>query len=97
MNTVNIVGKILENPEKSVSSSGVKLARFKIGVEKNKEDSTAIDVFEVVVFRELADADLQVGQYVGVTGKLSSNNYEKDGKKYYNCSLVGNSLSLCTN
>lgn len=92
MNSVNIAGKVIEEPVKSQSSNGINLARFKLSVDKSAKDSGA-DVFEVVVFRELADIELQNGQYIGVTGKLVSNNLEKEDKKYYNCSIVGNAIT----
>ena len=95
MNSVNIVGKLIDDPIKSTSSNGLSIMRFKLAVDKtNKTDNTAYDVFEVTVFRELADLKLDIGQIVGVTGKLVSNNYEKEGKNYYNCSIVGNYLSV---
>lgn len=96
MNTLIIAGKVVEEPQKSVSSNGVNIARFKMAVDKNGKDGSVngYDLFEVVVFRELADVNLEVGQFVGVTGKISANNYEKEGKSYYNCSVIGNVISL---
>lgn len=99
MNTVNIAGKIIEDPVKSTSSSGIKLAKLKLAVDKHdKEGKTnGDDSYEIIVFRELADLNLKAGQYIGVSGKLTANNYDKDGKVYYNCSIVGNSISLLGN
>lgn len=96
MNSVNIAGRITEEPLQSVSSSGLNIARFKIAVDKTNKDSNGntYDIFEVVVFKDLANLDLKLGQFVGITGKLTANNYEKDGKAYYNCSIVGNVVSL---
>lgn len=95
MNSVNIAGKVIDDPVRSTSSNGLAIMRFKLSVDKpNKSDASQYDVYEVTVFRDLAEAKLDIGQYVGVTGKLVSNNYEKEGKTYYNCSVVGNSISL---
>lgn len=93
MNSVNIAGRILDEPSKSRSANGIDLMRFKMAVDKTGKDS-GFDVFEVVVFRELAETKLDIGQFVGVSGKLISNNYEKDDKKYYNCNVVGTSISM---
>ena len=93
MNSVNIAGRVLDEPSKSQSSNGISLARFKMAVDKAGKDSV-YDVFEVVVFRELADLKLEIGQFIGVTGKLVSNNFEKEDKKYYNCSVIGNAISM---
>ena len=96
MNEVNIIGRLLEQPEKALSSNGIKFAKFKLAVDKANKDGEAngYDVFEVVVFRDVADTDMNVGQFIGITGRLSANNYEKDGKAYYNCSIIGNNITL---
>lgn len=95
MNSVNFAGKVIDDPVKSNTSNGLSIMRFKVSVDKtNKSDASGYDVFEVTVFRELADIKLDIGQMVGVTGKLVSNNFEKEGKTYYNCSIVGNSITL---
>lgn len=98
MNSVNIAGKIIDDPVRSKGSSGINFARFKIAVDKNKDvNGNGYDVFEIVVFRELADLKYEIGQFVGVTGKLQANNYDKEGKSYYNCSIVGNSITMLGN
>jgi len=96
MNTVNIAGKVVEEPQKSTSSNGVNLAKFQISVDKTNKDGSlnGYDLYEICVFRELADIQLKKGQFIGVTGKLTANNYEKDGKSYFNCSIVGNNICL---
>lgn len=99
MNTVNLAGRIADDPVKSTSSNGLAFTKFKITVDKNGKEgnSNGYDIFEVVVFRELADIKLKVGQFVGVTGKLSANNYEKEDKSFFNCSIIGNAVTLLGN
>lgn len=98
MNSLNIAGRITEEPLKSKSANGLDFAKFKIAVDKVKDNNTnGYEIFEVVVFKELANIDLKIGQFVGVSGKVSSNNYEKEGKSYYNCSIIGNNISLFGN
>lgn len=95
MNTISIAGKVIDDPVKAVSSSGLDFAKFKIAVDKTGKDSNnGYDVFEVVVFKDLANIKYNIGQFVGVTGKLSANNYEKDGKSFYNCSIIGSGITL---
>lgn len=96
MNDVNIAGRLLQEPERSQSASGIKIAKLKIAVDKiNKDgDNNGYDVFEVVVFRDLADIKVEVGQFLGISGRLMANNYEKEDKSYYNCSIVGNNIAL---
>lgn len=98
MNCVQICGRVIEQPQTGVSQNNVKFSKIRISVERNsKEDAENYEVFEVVVFRALADIKLDVGQHIGVTGRLSSSCYEKDENKYYSCSIIGNTLSLLGN
>ena len=92
MNFISIAGKVSEISPKTTSASGIALMKFVVSVDKHNKGE--LDQFEVTVFRDLADTKLEVGQFVGITGKLSSNNYDKDDKKYYNCSIVGSNISL---
>lgn len=96
MNSVNIIGKVTDDVYKSTGSSGIKLARLKLAVEKTskEQDGNNAEVFEVVVFKDLAEMNYEVGQLLAVSGRVSSNNYEKDGRVYYNCSIVGNSVNI---
>ncbi len=98
MNSVQICGRVVEKPQIGQSQNSVKFSKIRISVERSyKEDEDNHEIFEVVVFRNLAEIQLEVGQYIGVTGKLSSNCNEKDGVKYYNYSIIGNTLSLLGN
>lgn len=95
MNSVNIAGKIIEEPVKATSSNGLPFAKFKINVDKNKDaNGNGYDTYEIVVFRELAELKYEIGQFVAISGKLTTNNYDKEGKQYFNCSIVGNSISF---
>lgn len=96
MNTVSIAGRVTEEPTKAKSSNGTQYAKFKMAVDKaNKDNGTnAYDLFEVTVFRDLADLKLENGQFVGVTGRLSANNYEREGKSFYNCQIIGSTVNL---
>jgi single-stranded DNA-binding protein len=95
MNGFYLVGKIISEPEKGETINGTKLCRLKISVDKAaKEQEENYETFEITVFRTLAEADYEIGQSVGINGKLMANNYEKDGTQYYNVRLVGNSISI---
>ena len=94
MNQFELIGKVCEEPERSETNSGIKMARIKLSVDKGKDDDKTPELYEVTVFRQLAELDLRVGQYVSVVGKLTANNYEKENKTYFNCQLIGNILNL---
>ena len=95
MNGFYLLGKIASEPEKGETINGTKLCRLKISVDKTvKDQDDNSDLFEVTLFRNLAVADYEVGQSVGINGKMVSSNYEKDGNQYYNVRLVGNNVSV---
>lgn len=92
MNTVNIAGRVSEEPTKATSSNGLPYAKFKMAVDKIGKDNnvSGYDLFEVIVFGEMANMKIENGQFVGVTGRLAANNYDRDGKHFYNCQIIGN-------
>lgn len=95
MNNVTIAGRIYDEPVKFESSNGLKCCRFKLSVDKASKDSDKpFEVFEICVFNNLAQLNYEVGQFVGVIGRLQANNYDKEGKTYYNASILGGNISF---
>ncbi|GEM_PF-2505642 len=95
MNSFYLVGRVAEEPEKFESANGVKVCRLRVSVEKNSKDpGDSYDLYEVALFRNLAEENYAIGQCVGIAGKLQANNLEKDGNMYYSTRLVGNSVSF---
>ena len=93
MNNFFLVGKLIEDSQLSQTNSGTKMSRIKISVEKNNRDQEpANEIFEVVLFRNLAETQLKKDDAVAISGKLQANNYEKEDNNYYNCNLIGTSL-----
>ena len=95
MNSFYLAGKISEVGLKTQTNSGTNMCRLKLSVEKNnREQDITNEIYEVVLFRSLADKDYEVGDSVAISGKLQANNYEKDGSSYYNCNLIASSVYL---
>ena len=95
MNSFYLVGRVADEAEKFESANGVKVCRLRVSVEKGSKDPTdAYDLYEVALFRNLAEEKYPIGQCVGIAGKLQANNLEKDGTTYYSTRLVGNSVSF---
>lgn len=95
MNGFYLVGKITSEPEKGETINGTKLCRLRISVDKAvKDQGENFEIFEVTLFRGLAETDYEIGQSVAIGGKLTASNYEKDGNQYYNARLVGNNISI---
>ena len=95
MNAFYLVGRIIDEPEKLETTSGMKLCKLRMAVEKNGKDSgETYEVYEIVLFRSLAEESYEPGQYLAVNGKLHANNYEKEGNYYYNARLLANSVAF---
>lgn len=95
MNGFYLVGKITSEPEKGETINGTKLCRLRISVDKAvKDQGENFEIFEVTLFRGLAETDYEIGLSVAIGGKLTASNYEKDGNQYYNVRLVGNNISI---
>ena len=95
MNAFYLVGRIIDEPEKLETASGMKLCKLRMAVEKNGKDSgETYEVYEIVLFRSLAEESYEPGQYLAVNGKLQANNYEKEGNYYYNARLLANSVAF---
>ena len=95
MNAFYLVGRIIEEPEKLETANGIKLCKVRIAVEKNGKDSNeTYEVYEIVMFRSLAEENYEIGQFIAVNGKLQANNYEKEGNYYYNAKLLANAVAF---
>jgi len=94
MNAFYLVGKIIDEPEKLETANGVRICKLRLAVEKNSKEATeTYEIFEVILFRALAQEEYQNGQMIAVSGKLQANNYEKDSSFYYNAKLIGSNVS----
>ncbi|MBP5280712.1 MAG: single-stranded DNA-binding protein [Erysipelotrichaceae bacterium] len=95
MNVFALAGHIIEEPVRMTTENGTKLCRLRISVDKNsKESEDDKEIYEVTVFRNLADEDYRLGQFIAVNGRLVSNNYKGENKQYYNANLIGNNVVL---
>ena len=67
MNGFYLVGKITSEPEKGETINGTKLCRLRISVDKSvKDQGENFEIFEVTLFRGLAETDYEIGQSLSV-------------------------------
>lgn len=94
-------GRLVADPELRYSSSGVAVARMKIAFSSNKKDANGNWVdgdklfVKAVAFKQLAEnicESLAKGMEVNVTGRLKTEEWEKDGQKHFDVSLTIDSL-----
>lgn len=96
MNTFNLVGCIMSEPERGETANGLNLCRIRIAVEKAnaKDQANDFEEFEVALFGNLAGQEFMTGQIVAISGRLQANNYEKDAITYHNVRLTANTVSV---
>ena len=100
MNVVTLIGRLTKDPVISYTQEQVAIARFSVaigrGKDKNGNDRGA-DYPSVIAFgktAELVDRFLGKGRLVGVTGKLQTGSYEKDGRKTYTTDVVADRVEF---
>ena len=98
MNNFNIDGIVAMPCSKNETEDGIKILRIKIKTDKPaKSDDDLSNLYEITVFRSLAEENYEVNDHLAISGKLVANNFEKDDNLYYNTKLVGNSITVLNN
>lgn len=96
MNHVTLSGTVFE-PESRVAKSGIAVLTFRLSYYqgKGKDGKATYGGIDVTAFDRLAhawDGQLQNKDKVIVTGHITLDKWEKDGKKYYNHRLIADDI-----
>lgn len=98
MNSLNIVGRLVNDPESRQTQSGATQSKFRVAVNrdfKNSEGKYDADFFNVVAWRGTADfcnRYLSKGRLVEINGRVQTGSYEKDGVKHYTFDVMVNTI-----
>ena len=93
INRVVLTGRLTANVEARKTQSGVSVASFVVA-SNGRQDETAF--VNCVAWRQGADF---LGQYshkgdlIGIDGRISTRNYERDGQKVYITEVVADSVN----
>ncbi|MDO4197785.1 MAG: single-stranded DNA-binding protein [Erysipelotrichaceae bacterium] len=94
MNHFYLIGKLAEEPEKSVTTSGTKMIKFRVtAYGSNKESDNMGGINELVGFNGIAEEEYETGTIMCFAGRIGTNNYTKDGVTYYRNNLIVNSIA----
>ena len=95
MNSVNLVGRLSNNPQLRITTSGKQICRFSIAITrrfKNPAGDYEADFINCVAFNktaELINEYVQKGDLVGVSGRIQTGSYTAtDGSKKYTTDVV---------
>ena len=101
MNTVNLIGRLVRDPESRVTTTQVVTTSFTLAVDrkfKDKSGNKLTDFLSVVCWRTTAEFVVKYavkGTMVSVVGEIQTRNYDdKDGKKVYVTEVVADEISI---
>lgn len=101
MNSVVLIGRLTKDPHISyISGTQTAVARFSIAISRGKDkdgNDKGADFPSVVVFgrqAENCERYLSKGKLVGITGRLQTGSYEKDGRKVYTTDVIANRIEF---
>lgn len=86
MNIVSLVGRLTHTPELRHTDSGKAVCSFSVAVEdtfKDADGNTVVDYIDCVAWNNQAEflcKWFDKGVRLGITGKLKTRKYEKDGQ-----------------
>ena len=95
MNSINLVGRLVRDPDLRYTQGGTPVCNYTLAVEDNYNDDT--DFIDCVSWQKQAEAvakHMQKGLRVAVSGRLKINKRKKDGRTYYNTSVNVNQIDF---
>lgn len=94
INSVTLVGRLVRDPELRYTSSGTATTSFTLALDNPIKDKPA-DFIPCVTWKGLAESVANYtkkGSLIGLTGRISTRNYEKDGRKIYVTEIVAENV-----
>ena len=97
INNCSLIGRLVREPDVRTTQSGTTVARFSIAIDSGFGDNKRTDFPSIVCFgktAEICDKYLSKGSQVGVTGRLQTGSYEKDGTKFYTTDVIADRVEF---
>lgn len=101
MNSVNLIGRLVADPELKTTQSGLEVTSFRIAVDRayvKKGEDRKADFIDIVAWRQTAVFVCQYftkGKPIVVKGSLQQRSYEaKDGTKRYVTEVVAENVEF---
>ena len=100
MNNVSLVGRLTEDPELLTTNKGASYCRFTIAVRRQVKRSEGVqdtDYIDCIAWRKTAETLYQYfyeGYLIGISGKVVSSSYEKDGKTYKRQEILASEIFI---
>jgi len=99
MNNCNFTGRLTKDPELKTTQSGKKYLRFCLAVDgiKDKDGNKTADFVDCIVWNKSGEIIAQYarkGSKLGISGRLHTTTYDKDGEKRKSFEIVVNEFEL---
>lgn len=99
MNNVTLIGRLTRDPEIRYMTDHERtcIARFSIAVNRPYKGEKATDYPNIIVFGKQAEnveKYLLKGSQVGISGRLQTGSYEKDGRRVYTTDVVADKVEF---
>lgn len=107
MNSVNLIGRLVREPELKYSQSGMAILKFTVAVDrklsKDKRDEAqannqpTADFISCTAFGKTAEVIANYhgkGSQIAVEGRIQTGSYEKDGRRIYTTDVLVNSITF---
>lgn len=99
MNSVSLVGRLVADPEIKYSNGGSTIGRFRIAVDRRikTENGPDADFISCVAFSKTAEfleKYFSKGMRIGLTGRIQTGSYEKDGQTFHTTDVVAENVEF---
>lgn len=107
MNNVNLIGRLVRDPELRYIPSGTAVTKFTLAVDKNlsrekkqeaeRNNQPTADFINIVAWGKQAENVANYtskGKLIAVQGRIQSGSYEKDGQRIYTTDVVANNVEF---
>lgn len=97
LNQCNFIGRLGKDPETKFTQGGMAVTRFSIACGWKSKDKEGTEWVNVTAFGKLAEICgeyLAKGKQIFVSGRFTTDEYEKDGVKRYSTKIVADTVQF---
>lgn len=99
MNSCQLVGRLVADPEVKYSNGGTSIAKFRIAVDRQfkKEGQPEADFISCNAFgktAEFIEKYFHKGMKIGLVGRIQTGSYEKDGRTVYTTDIIADNVEF---
>lgn len=99
MNSVALIGRLTRDPDVRWTQDQMAIANFSIAIDRppKKDGTKETDFPRITVFgrqAENCEKYLKKGRLVGITGRIQTGSYQKDGQTFYTTDVVADRVEF---